>query len=267
MTAPAALPPPARRPKPRSAIRPLPAPAPPDSREGPPPAVPPLRNGDRLNAAEFLRRYEATDALESAELIAGRVYLDVMPVRQRAHSLPHSLLGTWAGNYHAATPGTEPGDNGTCRLSEEDVPQPDVFLRLLAECGGNTYVDDADYIVGGPELVCEVAASSVAYDLHDKLDAYRAHGVREYLVWRTEDAAVDWFALRGAGDDAVYEPLPVGDDGIIRSEVLPGLRLDPAALLRRDLAGVLARLNDGLASDEHAAFAAGLAAKLAEEGR
>ena len=254
MNAPVTLPPQARR---RPRVRPIAA---------PPPAatVPPLRNGDRLDSTEFLRRYAAMPDLEHAELIAGRVYLDVMPVRQRSHSYPHSQLGTWLGVYHASTLGTETGDNGTCRLGEEDVPQPDLFLRLLPECGGATYLDDADYVVGGPELVAEIAASSVAYDLHDKLDAYRTHGVREYLVWRTEDAAVDWFALRGSGDDAVYEPLPVGGDGAIRSEVFPGLRLDPAALLRRDLAGVLARLNEGLAADDHAAFAAGLAARAAE---
>ena len=258
MTAPATLPPPTRR---RPRVRPISTPAPVPH---PPAAVPPLHNGDRLTAEEFLRRYEATEGCEHAELIAGRVFLDVMPVRQRAHSYPHSVLNGWLFNYHVSTPGTETGDNGTCRLSEEDVPQPDSFLRIVEECGGVTHLDDADYVVGGPELVCEVAASSVAYDLHDKLDAYRAHGVREYLVWRTEDAAVDWFALRGAGDDAAYEPLPAGDDGLIRSEAFPGLRLDPAALLRRDLSAVLATLNAGLASDEHAAFAARLAAKLGD---
>ena len=68
----------------------------------------------------------------------------------------------------------------------------------------------------------EVAASSASYDLHEKLNAYRRNGVREYIVWRVWDAAIDWLVLRGGR----YEPLPLSD-GIFKSEVFPGLWLDP----------------------------------------
>ena len=101
----------------------------------------------------------------------------------------------------------------------------------------------------------EVAASSAAHHLHDKPDSYRAAGVREYVVWRTGAGELDYFVLRGDG----YERLPP-DGGVHRGEAFPGLWLDPAALLRRDLAAVLARLNEGLATPDHAAFAARLAA-------
>ena len=56
-------------------------------------------------------------------------------------------------------------------------------------------------------------------------------------------------------------------DGLYRSKVFPGLWLDPAALLRGDLAGVLATLDRGLASPEHAAFVAKLADKAARADR
>jgi hypothetical protein len=69
-------------------------------------------------------------------------------------------------------------------------------------------------------------------------------------VW---DEAVDWFVLRGGR----FEPLPLAE-GIYRSEVLPGLWLDPAAVVRGDLARVLQVLQQGLASPEHAAFVARL---------
>jgi hypothetical protein len=78
--------------------------------------------------------------------------------------------------------------------------------------------------------------------------------VREYLIWRVLDQAVDWFVLR-QGD---YQPLTPAPDGILRSEVFPGLWLDPAALIRFDLATVLQVLQQGLASPEHAAFVARL---------
>jgi Uma2 family endonuclease len=53
------------------------------------------------------------------------------------------------------------------------------------------------------------AASSVSYDLHDKLRVYRRNEVREYVVWRVQDRAIDWFALR----DDRYERLALDADG------------------------------------------------------
>jgi hypothetical protein len=77
--------------------------------------------------------------------------------------------------------------------------------------------------------------------------------VREYVVWRVWDEAVDWFVLRSGR----FEPLPL-TDGVYRSEVLPGLWLEPAAVLRGDPERVLQVLQEGLASPEHAAFVARL---------
>jgi hypothetical protein len=74
------------------------------------------------------------------------------------------------------------------------------------------------------------------------------------VVWRVLDEAIDWFVLR----DGQYERLAPGDDGILRSHVFPGLWLDPTALLRHDLATVLATVQQGASSPEHAAFVATL---------
>jgi hypothetical protein len=45
----------------------------------------------------------------------------------------------------------------------------------------------------------------------------------------------------------LFELLPMGDDGIYRSTVLPGLWLDPAAAMRGDLGRALEVLNRGIA--------------------
>jgi hypothetical protein len=55
-----------------------------------------------------------------------------------------------------------------------------------------------------------------------------------------------------------YEALPRDNQGWYRSETFPGLWLDVAALLRGDLPRVLAVLQQGMASDDHAAFVARL---------
>ena len=215
--------------------------------------VPPLENGDVLTRAEFERRYEAMPHLKKAELIEGVVYVP-SPVRHNAHSHPHIHLASWLGQYEASTPGVQAGDNGTVRLDLDNEPQPDALLFIDPACGGQARIGADDCIEGAPELVAEVASSSASYDLHVKLRVYRRNGVREYLVWRVLDHELDWFVLR-AGQ---YERLPVDAEGLWRSEVFPGLWLDPAALLRGDLATVLAVVQRGLASPEHAAFVARL---------
>jgi Uma2 family endonuclease len=212
--------------------------------------IPPLENGDRLSRAEFERRYRAMPGVR-AELIEGVVYVMASPVRASRHGEPHADLITWLGVYRASTPGVRLADNATVRLDAANAPQPDVLLLIDPARGGQARVSDDDYIEGAPELVAEVASSSASLDLGDKLDAYARNGVREYLVWRVLDRAIDWFALR----DDRYEPMKPGDDGLLRSEAFPGLWLDADALLAGDLAGVLAALGRGLASPEHAAFA------------
>ncbi len=217
--------------------------------------VPLLENGDRLTRDEFERRYEAMPNLKKAELIKGVVYMP-SPVRHQRHSKPHSYVMIWLGTYFVATPGLDIGDNVTVRLDDENDPQPDAMLRLPAELGGQSRVDEDDYISGAPELIVEIAASSASYDLHDKKDVYRQYGAQEYVVWRVVNRAIDWFRL----ENGQYVKVEPDDEGIIESRVFPGLRLATKALLAGDLARVLAELQKGLDSDEHKAFVQKLAA-------
>jgi hypothetical protein len=214
-----------------------------------PTIVPPLRAGDRLTCVEFERRYRAMHDVNKAELIEGRVYMP-SPVATDDHAAPHFDFITWLGCYRAATPGVQGGDNGTLRLDLDNRPQPDAFLRILSNFGGQSLLSEDGYVERAPEWVGEIAASSVSYDLHDKLEAYLRNGVREYVVWRVLDAEVDWFVLR----EGRYERLALSPAGYFQSEVFPGLWLDPAALLRGDLATVLKVVQQGVASPEHAAF-------------
>ncbi len=218
-------------------------------------AVPSLENGDRLSADEFLRRYRAMPGLKKAELIEGVVHVP-SPVRHQQHGKPHYHLLTALGHYEAGTPGVEGGDNSTVCLDLGNVPQPDCLFFIKPEHGGRVKFDADGYLVGAPDLIAEIAASSVSYDLHGKLRAYATNSVREYLVWRVLDRKFDWFVLRGGA----YELIQPSADGILRSTIFPGLWLDPAALVRGDLAAVLAVIDRGLETPEHAAFVAQLEA-------
>lgn len=213
--------------------------------------VPLLEQGDVLERPEFERRYESMPWLKKAELIDGVVHLGSAVYDQ--HAGAHAVLMHWLGAYILETPGTACRDNATVRLGMRNELQPDALLRIVA--GGRSRVDK--YIEGPPELVAEVASSSMSRDLHSKLDVYRRHGVREYLVWRVLESQIDWFRLEG--DE--YRSLAADELGILRSGEFPGLWLDRPAMLRGDMHAVLAALNRDLAAGEHAEFVARLAAR------
>jgi Uma2 family endonuclease len=194
--------------------------------------------------------------VKKAELINGVVYMP-SPVRLTQHAEPDNLIQTWLGVYTAHTPGTRAAGNATTRLGPDDVPQPDALLRILPEHGGRARVDGKGYLQGGPELVVEIAASSASIDARDKLHSYRRAGVLEYLLWRTDDGAVDWWELA----DDEYRPLHPDQLGILRSQVFPGLWLGVPALLAHDAPRVLQTLDRGLKDASHEVFIATLAAK------
>ena len=210
--------------------------------------IPRLHNGDHLDADEFMRRYEAMPEMYKAELIEGVVYIMSSPVRANEHALPQADLLLWLGNYRLHTPGVRAGDNATVRFDQDNVNQPDALLWIVH--GGRSTIDADGYFEGAPELVAEVAASSVSIDRNAKFRVYRDKGVREYVLWRVEDGEIDWFVLR----DGQYAALAPGEGGFLKSEVFPGLWLEPAALVSEDAARVNDILQRGIASPEHADF-------------
>ncbi len=214
--------------------------------------LPPLVAGQRLDRATFHERYEAMPPGLKFELIGGMVYM-ASPVGYR-HGREHSLAVIWSGHYERFTPGVEVLDNASTALDDLGEPQPDVSLRIVPECGGRTRVEGG-ILAGAPELVVEVANSSRKLDLGPKKADYERAGVLEYVVFALDPEEVFWHALR----DGRFERLPPGPDGLFRSETFPGLWLDPKALFARDLNGLIAALDRGLAAPEHATFAAKLA--------
>lgn len=217
------------------------------------PSTPPLENGDRLTRDEFERRYDAMPDLKKAELIKGVVYMG-SPVRFGKHGEPHARLLTWLGTYSAFTKGVGLGDNATVRLTADTEPQPDALLRVEGEGRANSRISADDYVEGAPELVVEISSSTASYDLHDKMDAYRDAGVKEYLVWRVDDREFDWFLLR----EGEYTRVALDAEGVCHSRTFPGLRLAVAALLAGNMARVMEELQKGLDAAEYAEFVASL---------
>lgn len=206
----------------------------------------PFIAGDNLSQEEFLHLYSQMPALKKAELIGGVVFMP-SPVSNE-HSSADSLLSGLLSYYCAHTPGTDSGNNATL-LMMGDAPQSDSHLRILTDFGGNSW-EEKGYINGAPELLAEIAVSSAAYDLHQKLALYQAAVVSEYLVYLVHEHEIRWHRLVGKQ----YQFLPVEPDGIVRSISFPGLWLNVRAFLDGDKKLVYQTLQAGLDSKNHANF-------------
>ncbi len=215
--------------------------------------TPRLESGDRLSRPEFERRYAGMPEGQKAELIEGIVYL-ASRLPFESHAEPHASIITMLGIYQINTPRVSLGIEPTVLLDLDNEPQPDGVLLLDERVGGRSRLLESDYIEGAPELVVEVAASSAARDLHDKQRAYRRNGIQEYIVWQIFENQLDWWQLV----DGEYVALERDSEGIIRSQVFPGLWLDVLALLDGNMTQVMAVLQQGLNSPEHDDFVRGL---------
>ena len=213
----------------------------------------PLENGDRLTRTEFERRYDAMPKLRKAELIEGVVQMP-SPIRIK-HQVADGAILFWLGAYVALTPCLQFGGDGSVRLDADNEVQPDALLRIEEACGGQSRVAADGFIEGAPELVVEISGSSASYDLHTKMHVYRRAGVREYIVWRVYDRALDWFVLE---EGRFVAQTTTDDQGILSSRVFPGLRLPVMAMRDGKLAEVLAAVQQGVQTPEHARFVTAL---------
>jgi hypothetical protein len=205
-----------------------------------------LENGDRMEQPEFHRRYLAYPEDVKFELVGGIVYM-ASPLR-RPHGTYHTALTLALRLYKAGTLGVEVADNATMILSEESEPQPDLDLRILSEYGGQSRVNEEEYLEGAPELIAEVAYSSRSIDLHQKRSDYLQAGVREYLVLSIEEPRLYWVRFPSG------EEIRPNRQGVRRSEVFPGLWIHEQALLEQDDQRLIEVVQQGLASRGHAAF-------------
>lgn len=102
-------------------------------------------------------------------------------------------------------------------LEGGNAREPDVFF-LAAEHLGRL----AETELNGPaDLAIEVISDeSVGRDRGDKFYEYQEGGVREYWIIdpRPRHRRVDFYVLDAKGS---YQPVPIGEDGVYRSTVLP----------------------------------------------
>ena len=220
----------------------------PKTGESSPRGRPPLESGDRLSRAEFHRRYSLYPEIKKAELVEGVV---IVGSRVCAlHSEFHADFCTLLGFYRAHTSGLRVANSQSVMLDDQNEVQPDLCVRFDEPGVGRVEKTEEGLYVGPPEFVVEVASSSAAYDLHSKLELYRRSGVGKYFVILAYEREIRLFRL---ADDA-YELIRPDEDGVSRSQVLPGFWFRADWFWEGRVADLIELVEEGIASPEHREF-------------
>ena len=159
------------------------------------------------------------------ELIAGEIYVAASPSRAHQEVILRLIDASrpFVRDRRLGEVIVAPFD---VRLSEQDVVQPDILSVSNERLG----ILRENHTVGAPDLVVEVLSPSTSgRDEGAKLALYAAHGVREYWLADSYAARPTFRALALTPERVRMLPQ---DGDIVRSEVLPGLAIDVAALFR-----------------------------------
>ena len=177
------------------------------------------------------------------------------PVRQKYHGRQHSHLIGWLFIYEAGTPGVEIGDNRpfssiwTMPHSRTDSSSSNLTMGVRSKS------TRTDMLRAVPTLSLRSprAAPVTIYTTSSMPIDATVFANTSFIVCGNK-------GLTGRAQGRAIRIAARSIDGLFRSTIFPGLWLDPAALVRGDAATVMAVVQQGVSSLEHAEFAARLQA-------
>ena len=195
--------------------------------------LPPLVAGQRLDQPTFHERYEAMPPETRAELVGGVVYMP-SPHAVTITARPSRIVSGWLFHYQRYTPGVDGGDDAhrQARSAAASLSRTAIFASRRS-WADRVDVDDEGYHhrrtrAGRRDRPLQPRVRPGREE--GRLRAGRRLGIRGR---RARPRRVHWFIRR----DDRFEDLPPGPDGVYRSEVFPGLWLDPEALFAEDRIG------------------------------
>ncbi len=110
---------------------------------------------------------------------------------------------------------------------------PDLFFVSIPRL----HLMRSNFFDGAPDLVVEIISpESRARDRGEKFENYEKAGVREYWLIDPERRRAEFYHL---GEDGFYEPMPVDEQGVVRSVELPGLWLKVSWFWQKPLPNVM----------------------------
>ena len=171
---------------------------------------------ERMTYEQFL---EWIDEDTHAEWVDGWVV--PMSPANGLHDRLAAFLDTLMQLFLETHPLGEPRGESFQMKAGPDLPGREPDLLFIA----NEHLDRLHdtYLEGPADIAVEVISPDSVYrDREEKYREYEQGGVREYWLPDPQHRQAEFF-LRG--EDGRYHPVPIGEDGIFHSQVLPGFWL------------------------------------------
>jgi Uma2 family endonuclease len=178
---------------------------------------------------------------EKADLIDGVIY--IASPETRPHNNLNGFVYQLIEGFTAARDidGFAFFSRFSCKISDYRAPEPDVGYVLPERM----HVVEQRHILGGPDIAVEIVSrDSRKRDYEVKRELYEAAGVTEYwIIDPLKDQAL-FLGLR----EGQYEPMPLDNEHIFHSGVIPGFWLDRQWLFQKPLPRAYRCLEQILAS-------------------
>jgi Uma2 family endonuclease len=161
---------------------------------------------------------------EKADLIDGVIYM-ASPDTRRSNSLAGLLYYLFEG-YTAAKElgGFALVNRYACKVSEFRAPEPDAGYVVQSRM----QLVHENHMDGGPDIAVEIVSrDSRTRDYGEKRELYQSAGVTEYWIVDPLQHRVEFLRL----SDNKYELVPLVENRIFQSAVIPGLWIDVQWLL------------------------------------
>lgn len=186
----------------------------------------------RMSYAEFLTQI---DKHAHAEWVDGEAIIFMPPTaeHQDIAGFLIALLRAFIGFYHLGI--VLPAPFEMKPTPESNAREPDI-LFVAQE---NRWRITDKRLEGPADLLIEIISNeSVSRDRDDKFYEYQAAGVREYWVIdpRPRRQRADFWVLDAKGH---YRPVPLNEDDIYQSTVIPNFWLDVNWLWQKELPDVI----------------------------
>jgi len=153
-----------------------------------------------------------------ADLIDGVIHMQSPPadVHERIFIFLSGILNAFVVRRKL---GVVRGSRTTLKFSEANGVQPDiVFISNASRDRVHPY-----YMDGAPEVVIEILSPSTRkLDRGKKMALYAEHGALEYWQIDPENQSAEFFR----NHNGAWLPMPVSDDDIFHSEVIPSFWLN-----------------------------------------
>jgi len=177
-------------------------------------AATPTTSSASSKLVTFDQFYQRVEENVHADLLDGKILRDspAVPKHGLTTTFVSHLLGTYVSHRRL---GVVIGSTSTVRLTAYQAPEPDLFFISA----GRMHIINEKYIDGPPDLCIEVISkSSRRRDRVRKFVLYADHGVREYWIIDPLINTANFYR----NVDGEWQEMPVDDQGIFRSEVVPG---------------------------------------------